>query len=119
MTQIRISGDNGELFTAEVVKLPGCCGVAVVHGWGMRVTAEQAPAFHKKIQHYLEASSAGQLNRCKVLIADRVYDEDYEHFHRTSYGFCKAMGWEEGSINNNGLSGNKIQLFELNRKVIR
>lgn len=112
--KVVFEGSNGSV-QMYVDKMPGCCGVAVVHTvrW---VGVKNKQKLYEEYNNFLKtATNPFQLDRCKIVMTDN----DSPDKNPSIYDFCTTMGWMEGEHTPNKKSGNKVVLFELNRQTSR
>lgn len=118
MARLNFAGSCGTV-TAQLDMLPHCCGVVVIS----RVVFDRGAGKYKQLfeefQEYLLARphthvQEDHLGRAVYLMSDAVDNRSAG----TIYSFCRSMGWDESPIARNHRSGNRIQIFTLDRKKV-
>ena len=105
--------DGGVRF--DVNKMHGCCGVAVVHDVRFLPMQNKERFYNAFHAHLRTATEPFDLDRCKVVMTDRVR----ESLVPSIYDFCTTAGWMEGEHTPNRKSGHSVVIFELSRQSSR
>ena len=87
----------------HVVKLPGCCGVAVIHNPIFLVVKNKDKLYKGFKRHLLNSRPCFDIQRKILMMTDRVGGSVYR--------FCKATGWPMSEPVINPKTGNKIVTF--------
>jgi len=99
----------------DVTKLPGCCGVAVVHDVSFRQVNNKERFYRALNNHLKTTTDPFDLDRCKLVMTDRTR----ESMQPSIYDFCTDQEWMEGEHTFNRKSGQDVVIFELSRQTSR